>query len=236
MRQTEKTWKGRKEKGSLVVAGIVARIWAAVGAQDPPTHVSQLCHWKSGIKLSSTVISVLESCITLFRRQACRELSPPIPCPAASQQTSWNLWNLYIFITFPQTHTYMLNVPENSFAYLNRFLELIYIRAGVFWGSLVAIWGTSHSSNYPFLVISPPKQFIFFEWIPVMWAGQDTPLYQRCSGPHSLRWSLAHLNTRLRTRLKLKEFTRLKFYLLLLRIFAAGRWIWEWPMGLAIKQ
>lgn len=123
--------------------------------------VSQLCPWKSGIKLSSTVISVIESCITLFRRQACSELSPPIPCPAASQQTSWNLWNLYIFITFPQTHTYMKNVPANSFAYSNHFLELIYIRAGVFWGSLVAIWGISHSSNYPFLVTTLQKSFFF---------------------------------------------------------------------------
>lgn len=70
--ETEKAWKGRKENSCLRMAGVLARIWAAVGAQDP-THVSQLCHWKSGIKLSKTVISVLESCITLFRHQACRE-------------------------------------------------------------------------------------------------------------------------------------------------------------------
>lgn len=89
-------------------------------------------------------------------------------------------------MTFPETHTYMLNVLAKSFAYLNHFSELIYIRDG----GLLRV-SVGHLGNIPFLKLlffshRPPKMFLLFECIPAMWSGQYIPSYQRCSGPQSL--------------------------------------------------
>lgn len=131
------------------------------------------------IKLSNILISVLESGITLFWHQTCRGylLLSHIP-----QLRLVYIYVTCIFITFSENHTYMLNILTNSFAYLNHFSELIYIRVG----GLLRV-SVGHLENIPFLKLSffsqrPTKMFLLFECTPAMWSGQDIPSYQHCSG------------------------------------------------------
>lgn len=66
-----------------MVAGILMRIWAAVGARDFPA-VSLKARNKT-LQHCNVSIRKLHYFISAPGMQG---ISPPIPCPAASQQTS----------------------------------------------------------------------------------------------------------------------------------------------------
>lgn len=68
-----------------MVAGILARVWAAVGAQDPPFSAVSLKVRHKTLQQCNFSVRKLDYFISVPGVQG---RSAPIPCPAASQQTS----------------------------------------------------------------------------------------------------------------------------------------------------